>query len=145
LISTCTRVHAPPGVIEIDDSGFPIIAVRFVGSYADDEFRAYLKRMDALLDDQRDMYGLLFDASRAKMPSGRQARLQAAWMRDNAEVVARCTVGTAFVIASPAIRGVLRAILMMQSMSTPYAVEANIAAAEAWLRERLDERSRSAS
>ena len=71
------------------------------------------------------------------MPTGRQARLQANWMRDNEAQIRQRTLGIAFVISSPAVRGVLKAILALQSMPAPYRVESTAADAEAWLRERL--------
>ena len=124
-------------VIQVDDSRFPLVVVRFVGPNTDEEFRSYLQAMDRLLEDSRGFYGLLYDATEARMPSGRQSRMQTAWMEANEDAIRRSSVGTAFVISSVAIRGVLRAILMMQSMSTPYRVEATVAAAEAWLRDCL--------
>lgn len=121
----------------MDDSAHPIIVVRFLGTHTDDEFEGYLARMSELLADSRGIHGLVLDATQAKVPTGRQARMQANWMRDNAVGIRERTVGTAFVLSSPALRGVLKAILMMQPIPSPYRVVPTPEEATAWLRQFL--------
>jgi hypothetical protein len=124
------------GTIEIDESRFPLVTVRFDGVVDDATFEAYLAGLQRMLG-RREPYALVLDASTAGPAPAKQRRRQAEWMAANEADVARWSVGAAFVITSSLTRGLLTAILWIQPMPQPHTVVATRREAEQWARERL--------
>ena len=126
--------------VQVDDSGLPFVVVRFMGKFTDEGFDAYLRDYVEVLERQRggEKVAIIIDARQSAMPSSRQARLQADFLAERASLLADVAVGTAFVIASPIIRGALKAILWMQPMPTEHTVVETLGDAEAWARAKLE-------
>ncbi len=121
---------------EIDDSRFPLVVVRFVGLLTDEDFRAYLERAEAVRS--RGPNAAILDATHAGYLPARQRRMQAEWMKRHREMLRRNSLGSAFVVPSPLIRGVLTAILWIADMPGPHVVVETYAEAEEWVRAKLD-------
>ena len=100
---------------------------------SDEEFASYLEAYSAYLD-QDERYGVIFDVdpSMGMVPMS-QARLQMNWMKEKGPRLAEICDGVAFVLTSAVHRGVLKAILTMQSMPVGFAVFASVEDAKAWL------------
>ncbi len=123
--------------IQVDAGPFPFVVVRFLGKYSDEEFSAYLEQVEQLVQ-AGETYAMIFDARRAGMPTSKQAREQADFLRRLGPDMAKVSVGSAFVIASPLIRGAFKAITWMQSMPVEHVVVERMEQAEAWARTRLE-------
>lgn len=123
--------------IHIDDSRFPLVVIRYVGSTSDQEFEQYLSQMEELVLARRATNAVILDASKADAASATQRRMQAEWMKAHETTLRRYSVGNAFVITSTVVRGALTAIFWLQPPAVPSDVFSTYAAAEAWALERL--------
>jgi hypothetical protein len=123
--------------ITFDERDWPVMVIRFSGAPTDAEFEAYLERYDTYLN-RTDRYGLIMVTEpNTPMTKSKHARMQAAWIKERfARLSDRC-VGIAFVLPSPMMRGVLKAILAMQTLPVPYAVSSGEESAAEWVRSRL--------
>jgi hypothetical protein len=125
--------------IEIDETRRPIVLVRFIGTATDAEFDAYLVAMTDQVLARRQPTVTILDATRSTTTNAAQRKRQASWLADNAEGLRRYSLGTAFVIRSAAVRGVLTAIFWLQPLDRPYTIVASLGEAEVWAREKLRE------
>lgn len=125
--------------IHVDDSRFPLVIIRYVGTTSDDDFMRYLSKMEELVLHRRTTNAAVLDASAADATPAKQRRMQAEWMKSNEALIARYCVGNAFVITSPLLRGALTAIFWMQQPAAPTIVLATFDAAERWATDRLRE------
>lgn len=126
---------AAPHVL-VDESRFPLVVVTFREVADDREFDAYLDRMSALVRRQKKNVVIL-DASEAGAAPASQRKKQADWITQNSELLRAHSLGTAFVISSPLVRGMLTAIFWLQPMPNPHAVVGTYAEAERWAIEQL--------
>lgn len=123
--------------IHIDDSAFPLVVIRYVGSTSDEEFQRYLSRMEELVVARREINAVILDASKADAATAKQRKMQADWMKGHEAALRRYCVGNAFVITSTVVRGALTAIFWLQPPAAPSSVFGSFAAAEAWALEQL--------
>lgn len=121
--------------IHMERERWPVLVVRMVGQPTDDEFAAYLDAYEGLMGEH-DRYGIVYvTMPNAPMTKSRHARMQAKWIAAHEDEIRRRCVGVGFVLPSPIMRGVLRAILAMQSMPVPYRVFDDEEMAIAWVNE----------
>jgi hypothetical protein len=120
----------------IDASQLPIVVVRFNGYISDPEFDVYLATMTGLLTRNSKMVAIL-DARAAIRNPPSQRQKQADWIRANEELLRQHSLGTAFVLTSPLVRGVMNAILWLQPLPTEYTVVGTLEEAERWAEDRL--------
>jgi len=123
-------------VIEIDDSRYPLVRVTFEGHVADHVFDRYLETMSRVLQ-RRMKNAIVFDARLARSPTAMQRSKQVAWLKANRETIQTYSCGSAFVVASTVIRGVLTAILWVAPIPGAHVVVATLPEAEAWAIARL--------
>lgn len=124
--------------IEIDDSRHPLVIVTFTGVATDAEFRDYLAGMTEMLQ-RRQVNAVILDSRRAAQTPPVQRKLQADWLKEHEPLLRRYSAGTAFIITSGLIRGILTAILWLQPLAGPHTVVATMEEAERWCAERLRE------
>lgn len=129
------------GQIRMDASRFPMLVVEFHGKATNEQFVEYLAAMDRHLDrcDAEGCHNVLVvDTLAATSPvSAPQRKLQAEWMAKNFMRSKARMRGMAFVIDSMVVRGVLTAILWLQTMPCEYAVFGSREEAEAWVIRQL--------
>lgn len=117
----------------VDESGFPVIRIRFTGSKSTDEnFQAYLDQNRACYRFGRKL-AVIFDASQASVPSLSHQKMQADWLKSNQELMQHYCVGTAYIIPNGAIRAILKMIFSLQKQPVPYLVVKTEAEAEEWV------------
>lgn len=129
---------SPVGNIEIIEKLAPIYVVNVAGVPSDEVFAAYLKRLTEVTRTTSHRV-LVYDATFAGSIRASQRKAQADWIRENELVTRHSTLGCAFVLPNPVIRGVLTAILWVQPIASPHALVAALPDALAWAREKLDE------
>lgn len=139
LRSSVAPRHALSVPIRIDDARHPLVVVNFVGTATDAEFDAYLDDMQRLVLDRREKNVTILDATLSGDTPPTQRRKQADWLKRNAAYLREFSLGTAFVIDSPFVRGVLTAIFWITPMSAPYTIVATYAEAEAWATRQLQD------
>lgn len=126
--------------IDFDDTRYPLIVIRFHGSASEEDFLEHLRLLDLNLKrtmEARTKTALIYDASQGQGTSPRVRKLQADWMKANADTVRMACVGISFVITSGLVRGALTAILWMADMAAPYEVVATFGEAQAFCQKRL--------
>lgn len=122
--------------VELDDSRFPLVTARFLGTATDEEFEAYLKSLEQLwLRKQR--YALILDASEHVSSTARQRGMQAKWLADHDATLRQLSVASAFVITSAVVRGIATAVFWLQPMPMPHTIVATRAEAESFCIEQL--------
>jgi hypothetical protein len=123
--------------VEIDRSQPLLVVVRFLRGPTEDEFRQYLADYTQVLEAEKRFGAVFVTTPAMPMTPPRQVRLQAQFMREYRELIETRVVGIAFSLPSPLMRGVLRAVLMMQSIPCPHTVVGTEAEGVAWVKARL--------
>jgi hypothetical protein len=114
-----------------------IVVVRFLRAASDVEFEAYLAQYSKHLDDLPRLGAVFVTDPELPMTPARQVRLQARFMKERRMQILQRVVGLAFALPSPLMRGVLRAVLMLQAMPCPHTVLGTEEEGLAWVRARL--------
>lgn len=126
---------------------FPQLIVEFYGAPDDNEFAAYIAKVEAAADRAAarppsvTRTVILFDTTEATRPvTASQRRMQADHMRrmkarSHANGGWEALVGVCFVLTNPIVRGVLTAVLWLQPMSERYEVCATRKEADEWCRQ----------
>jgi len=128
--------------IELDESLWPLIVVRYSQKVDEDEFGELLQRLDkniARCIAERTKTAIIYDSRAGYAASPRVRQQQADWMKKNAMITKVNCVGLAFVINSTVVRGVLTAVLWLSDLPAPYCVVGTVGEAEQWCRDRLAE------
>jgi hypothetical protein len=123
-------------MITLDDSRWPLVMFIAKGSLSESQFDSYLGLYSRILS-RGERYVAIFDAREAKPMDVQLVKRQARWIDENAEALVRCNVGIAFVIPSPMIRGVFKAILWIRPMPQPYVVLNTMQEAADWASRKL--------
>lgn len=79
----------------------------------------------------------ILDARRAVRNPATQRKKQAEWIERHTEQLRKYSLGTAFIINSPLVRGVLTAILWVRPLPTQHTVVSTMEEAEAWVQQQL--------
>lgn len=121
----------------IDESEFPIVRIRFTGNKSTDEnFQAYLNENTACYRSGKKL-AIIFDASKASIPSIRHQKMQADWLKENRKLMENYCAGTAYIIPNSAIRAVLKVIFSFQNQPVPYKIFEDEREAIAWAKQIL--------
>ncbi len=131
----------PEHRIDVRFGQWPLVVVSFVGQPSDQAFAEYLDILERNLRETLAR-GLktsaLVDTTLGPIPaSTKQRRMQAEWLGRNASILRAGCAGTAFVVQSPVVRGVLTAVMWMQDMPHAHATFATYERAERWCIARL--------
>ena len=113
--------------------------VTFTGKATEAEFDDYLRRVSGY-HARNETFATVLDTTRSGGMPPTQRRKQAEWMRENEGALRRWSAGTAFVVQSAIVRGVLTAILWMQPIPQEHVVVATRAEGVRWAREQLRKR-----
>ena len=107
---------------EFNLTEFPLVTIRFTGEPSTDKnFQEYLSRLDEIYR-RKEPFAIVFDATKAAIPSLRHQKMQAYWLRDNRETVETYCKGTAFIILKPATRAILKLIFAIYPQPAPYKI-----------------------
>jgi hypothetical protein len=124
--------------ILIDESLWPLLIIRFVGTVSDEQFEQYLVRTSAVLQ-RKERCVSLFDGLQLGMPTASQRNRQVEWLRQDEALMREFLLGTAYVLGSPVHRLMLSMILHVIPPPMPYVVAPSLSSAVAWLGKRLEE------
>ncbi len=123
---------------DFDDSEFPLVRVRTPPVFDDGDFIALFRRFE-LNFARRERYALVLDASPVQhVPTAKQRALISAWEKDHVADTRRWNVGTALVVTSALVRGVLTALAWAVPDETPRVHVATVREAVEWCNLRLD-------
>ena len=121
--------------IEIDDSAWPLVRVRFDQELSNQEWDRYLEQMSRY-PDRREKYVTLTDGRRAATPDAGQRKRASELIAREHERTVRWNVANAVLVASPIIRGVITAIEWASPSPVPLKSFGGPEEAHAWLAER---------
>ena len=121
--------------VEFDDSGWPIVVARWVGSNLDADISPVLARIDGWLA-RGERFGLLIDARGAKGLSPEQRTLVLDHMKANAALTAERLV-QATVFDTLVQRTLFYGVNLLFPSPFPSKVFGDVASAHAWIRATL--------
>ncbi|WP_375582320.1 STAS/SEC14 domain-containing protein [Cyclobacterium xiamenense] len=117
----------------IDESAFPLVRITFTGNKGNDSnFQRYLEQTKNCYRHKKKL-ALIFDATKAGIPSFSHQKMQGEWLRENKKLMEDYCMGTAYIIPTAAIRTLLKMIFSFQQQPIPYEVFETNAEAEAWV------------
>lgn len=126
-----------PGGISLDTARWPLLYVRFRGSADVAIWDGYLEALTRVITQRPGKRVMIMDATECGMVSAAARRKQAEWMAKYDDNTRMFTMGIAFVLPSPLLRGALTAVFWLQPLPCPYAVVKDVPTAmercEAWL------------
>ncbi|MGH1344582.1 MAG: hypothetical protein ACRBN8_23690 [Nannocystales bacterium] len=114
-----------------------VIIARYDGRPDEAEFDAYLERYTDLVKRGVPYATVYTTGPDARMPTPRQVRLQAKWMKDHRDLAGSLNRGLAFHLPTPLMRGVLRGLLAIQPLGGEHVIVPTEAEAVAWALARL--------
>jgi len=118
----------------IDESSFPIVRIGFTGSKSTDQnFQSYLDQTKACYNARKPL-AIIFDASKASVPSLSHQKMQANWLKENEGLMKNFCAGTAYIIPNAAIRGILKMIFSFQKQPVPYKIFETETEALTWVK-----------
>lgn len=124
---------------EFDDSLYPLVVVRTPARFHDDDFVGLFRRFEANFA-RRERYALLLDTTPVShVPTATQRALISDWEKAHVADTRRWNVGTALVVTSALVRGVLTALAWAVPDETPRVHVKTEAEAAEWCTRRLDE------
>lgn len=130
-------MDANPPSIEITHESWPVVVARFHSAPTDAEHEAFLDHFTQL-HRSGDIYAsVLVTMPDMPMTQPRHVRSTADWIRREADSISKICAGTAFVLPSPVARGVLRAVLYLQTLPNEHRVFKAEADAIDWGYERV--------
>lgn len=125
-----TSASLPPPAILVDTGRWPLIYVRFRGSVDGPVMDQYLSDLTRAITQRPGKRAMVMDATECGMVSAAARKKQADWMLEYDENTRLFTMGIAFVLPSPLLRGALTAVLWLQPLPCPYAVVKDVATGE---------------
>lgn len=126
-----------PGSIEIDESLWPLLTIRYKGVTAIPQFAELLAARSRYLD-RHERHLLLHDLSQSSsMSSSEQRRLHLEWMKKEDARLRQWVVGVAFVTDSAPLRLLLSVIYHMRPLAMPHAIFPRLSAALPWVAAQL--------
>ncbi|HET8936706.1 MAG TPA: STAS/SEC14 domain-containing protein [Polyangiales bacterium] len=116
----------------IDRTQLPLLQLRYLGPFSDDELEAFLSELDGVLQLPGRKVCVI-DLTHADPGSARQRQLQAAWIIRNEQELARQFAAAAIVTDRAIIRGTVTAVFWIRPLPFPTRVVATVESADAWL------------
>ena len=123
-------------VVSFDDSLWPLLVVKFIGTTSDHEFEAYLEKMSAYLQ-RGDKYVCIYDSTEMKDSPLVHRQRQLEWLKANDAPLRQWMIGTGFIVTSPVIRLAMSVINQLNKPPCPSSAVANMKAALEWAAERF--------
>jgi hypothetical protein len=117
---------------DFDRSEPPLISIYFTGAKETDQnFDVYLEEL-AKNYEQKVPFSLIFELSKAPTPQLKYQLKQAAWMKENKELIQSYCNRVAYVIPSRLLRGVLKFIFSIQKNPVDFKVFSAYEPAKEW-------------
>lgn len=123
--------------ILVDESLWPLVTGRFVGTPSLAEFTAYLDHRLRLL--RRGPHVAAMDLNQAGVNTGEQRQCMAAWMGQHEQLLRERLLGTAYAISSDSIRLTLSIIFHLRPPVSPYVMVGGMQQAVEWGLRKLEE------
>ena len=141
-----TRDGMPPSLLPdptdsapttLDDSLWPLLVVRF-GDATERALEAYLAAREAYLA-RAQPHVVIIDTRAVHLPPPRVRQRYIDWLTKHERALRQWTLGSAYIIGSPAVRVMMSLIRHLAPMTTPFLVTETLPPSAAWAAERLQE------
>ena len=119
----------------------PLTLMRPSGTPSDEELAEALRAITEFLEGELRAQRrgvMIVDMSRAGALRAGQRRIASDWMKDNNHIYKHVAIGSALIIASSIVRGVLTALLWVSPIDMPYESCSNLDDAVRWAITRLE-------
>src|SRR5512138_3237773 len=117
----------------VDDTSWPLVAIKFPSSLNDEEMTVYIGELKRLRE-RREAYAFVIDTSGSALPTARQRKLQADSIAEGNPLARRYLRGIAFIVDSPIRRGILTAIFWLTKPDWRYQIFYDSGEAVTWAR-----------
>ena len=126
-----------PRSIEIDESLWPVLTIRYRGVTTTAQFAELLAARSRYLD-RHERHLVIQDLTQSSsMTSSEQRRIQLEWLKKEGERMRQWVVGTAFVTDSAPLRLLLSVIHHLRPLPMPYMIFPRMSEALPWVSARL--------
>ncbi len=122
--------------ITTDESRWPIVVHRTVGTPSDAQVDAFIQRADAIMA-RGVRHVVVFESLQAGRATKHMRKKNLEWLRANQEQVASLCGGMALVVRSPALRFVLSTVMLVWPQPLPHTVVGSMPEALDWAEKRL--------
>jgi hypothetical protein len=126
------------GSTTIEASLWPLLVVKLGRDTTEQELEAYLSEREAYLA-RAQPHVVVIDTRAVHLPVPRLRQRYAEWLGQHERALRQWTLGTAYVIDSPAVRMMMSVIRHFARVATPFVVTSTLPPSAAWAAERLHE------
>ncbi|WNG45447.1 hypothetical protein F0U60_16065 [Archangium minus] len=123
--------------VTFDDSLWPLLTIRYVGTMSDMEYEESLSRLSSFLH-RREPFFFIIDTSRSGTPNNSQRQRQVEWSRAHEGLERTWGRGTAFIVTSPFVRAAMSLFFHVRPPGTPYVITSDMGSALAWILARME-------
>ena len=127
----------PPTSITVDDSLWPLVVIRLVGTPALPEFEKVLAKRTEIL--RRGTHLLLVDGMRSGMLPLEHRQRQVKWMGQHQELLRESMLGAAYATDSAFIRLTQSIVLHLETPAYPYVIVSRVDQAAEWSARKLED------
>jgi hypothetical protein len=131
-------MKTPASSITFDDSHWPLLIIRFVGTPTLEQFDLYLRRRASYLL-RGEPHVSISDVRASTIFATEFRQRTAVWLQEHGPIFERTVVGTAIVITSPILRLMVSTLLRLRPQSVPYALVATTESGARWCADQLEE------
>ena len=124
--------------VEFKEDLYPLVVIELHGQVSDAQFHEYTRKLDSLVP-RPEKRVILYDLRAGTNLTYEQRQWQTEWQKRNAEAVRLMNLGVAFVINSPLLRVVVRAVLFLQPIGCPSQTFSTLEDAHRWACELLEQ------
>lgn len=124
--------------INIDDSLWPLLQVKFPSAFTNAQQEQYLNQLSSYLRRGERYVGVM-DTHLLKNPSSEQRQRQANFIKEHEALFRQCSLGTVGIVTSPLLALGARILIHLKPMPTPFYVTSSSPAAISWAAERLEQ------
>jgi len=122
----------------VDERQWPILVIRPPAEYDNQVHREWLDYVGTVYARRKEPYALVIDARECARPNAVQRREENEFRVKHEEHVKQYCRGTAFVIASSVMAGVITAIFWFKRPDTAHRSFSDIDAAFEWVKQQLE-------
>jgi hypothetical protein len=126
------------GRVDFDDESlWPLVLVRYVGTPSMAQLEEYLVRLEACLRRGERYVSIIDTRSFTGVPAPQRQRM-ARFLKENEELFRQVTLGTCLLITSPMVRLVVSVVFHLKALPAHYYVAPSMPAALDWSLGRLE-------
>jgi len=127
-----TLTRSLPLPLYVDQRELPLLQLRYVGPYSDDELYALLRQMEVVLTLPGKKVGIV-DLTHADAGTAKQRRMHAEWIGGHKQALAHAFSAAVIVTDNALIRGTVTAVFWVAPLPLPTHVAPTVERAQAWL------------